>query len=225
MSAKRTPNKIEKLFSADDLKRIEEAVREAEKQTSGEIVPTVVSASDPYDDALWRAGVLFGVLALTVLVLIHRFSTSWEPLELAQIGLGTLAATLVGVLLTRFVEPAKRLFAGNDLMERRVAQRAAEAFLNDEVFNTRDRTGILIFISLLEHKVIVLGDSGINAKVQKSDWEGIVTTIVDGIRAGKPTDGLIEAVRQCGSLLKKQGLAVRPDDTDELGNTLRHGNS
>lgn len=214
-------NAIEKLFSKNDLQRVEETVKDAEKQTSGEIVPYAVHASDPYDGASWRAGLLVGSLTLTAFVLVHTFSESWQPVELVQVALGTLAASLIGVLLTRIVKPVKRFFAGNAVMDRRVAQRAVEAFVVEEVFDTRDRTGILIFLSLLEHKVLVLGDSGINAKVQKSEWEGVVTTIVDGMRAGKPAEGLIDAIHQCGTLLKREGVAIKPDDKDELSNRMR----
>lgn len=215
------PNTIDTLFTQDDLKRIEETVKDAEEQTSGEIVPYAVHSSDPYDGASWRAGLLLASLTLTVFVLFHSFSQSWQPFELMQVALGTLAAGLAGVLLTRYVGPVKRFFAGRESMDRRVAQRAAEAFLAEEVFNTKDRTGILLFLSLLEHKVLVLGDSGINAKVQKSEWEGIVRTIVDGMRSGKPADGLIDAVQQCGELLKREGVAVQSDDKDELSNRMR----
>ncbi|MEK7671871.1 MAG: hypothetical protein AAB344_06595, partial [Bacteroidota bacterium] len=64
------PNTMERLFSQDDLKRIEEAVKDAERQTSGEIIPYAVHANDPYDGASWRSGLLFGAIALTVFVLI-----------------------------------------------------------------------------------------------------------------------------------------------------------
>jgi putative membrane protein len=110
------------------------------------------------------------------------------------------------------------------LVERRVAQRAAEAFLAEEVFDTRDRTGILLFLSLLEHKVLVLGDAGINAKVQQSEWEEVVKLIVDGMRSGKPADGLIEAIQKCGALLKREGVVIKPDDKDELSNQMRTSN-
>jgi putative membrane protein len=213
--------KFDHVFTSEDLKRIEAAVREAEKQTSGEIVPYVVHASDPYDDALWRSGLLFGILTLTTFVVIHSFSQSWETFELVQVGIGTLAAGLAGVALTRFSETIRRFFAGSDLIERRTAQRAAEAFLAEEVFNTRDRTGILLFLSLLEHKVIVLGDSGINAKVQKAEWEDVAKTIVNGMRTGKPADGLIDAIRQCGELLKREGVAIKPDDKNEISDQMR----
>ncbi len=215
---------LNNLFSPADLDRVEQAVRAAETQTSGEIIPYAVEASDGYEEAMWRGGMTFGGLALLTFVLIHNFSESWETFELMQIALGTLAATLAGGAAATYVDAIKRFFAGKELLERRVAQRSAEAFLAEEVFNTRDRTGILIFLSLLEHKVIVLGDSGINAMVQKSEWEGIVNTIVGGMREGKPADGLIEAIRQCGVLLHKQGVGIRADDKDELSNKLRTGN-
>ena len=207
-----------------DRERVEQAVKEAETQTSGEIISYAVEVSDGYEEAMWRSGMAFGGLALLVFVLIHNFSVSWETFELMQVALGTFAATLAGVASANYMNAVKRFFAGKELMERRVAQRAAEEFLAEEVFNTRDRTGILIFLSLMEHKVIVLGDSGINAKVQKAEWEEIVQMIVNGMRAGKPADGLIDAIRQCGVLLHKQGVGIRTDDKDELSNKLRTGN-
>lgn len=209
------------MFSPADRERVEQAVKEAESQTSGEIIPYAVMASDGYEEAMWRAGISLGGITQLVFVSIHTFSNSWGAFELLEVALGTIAAMAVGVASANYVKAVKRLFAGKELMERRVAQRAAEAFLAEEVFDTHDRTGILIFLSLLEHKVIVLGDSGINAKVQKSDWEGIVKTIVDGMQSGKPADGLIEAIRQCAELLKKHGVAIQAGDKDELNNRLR----
>jgi putative membrane protein len=129
----------------------------------------------------------------------------------------------VGALLVRFIPALKRLFAGEGLMARRVSQRAAQAFIAEEVFNTRDRTGILIFLSLLEHKVLVVGDAGINAKVESREWVDIVGRIVAGIRGGRPAEGLIDAIQQSGVLLQKQGVALRGDDTDELRDSLRMG--
>ena len=127
--------------------------------------------------------------------------------------------------MTRFIPACKRFFAGNHTMNMRVHQRAAEAFISEEVFNTRDRTGVLIFLSLLEHKVVVVGDAGINAKVQQSDWDGIVGLIVAAIRARKPANGLVAAIAKCGSLLEQEGVAIRRGDTDELPDNLRIGDS
>jgi putative membrane protein len=219
------PETLEQLFSEEDRKRIQEAVAEAEKETGGEIVPYAVHASDPYNEALWIAGLLFGVVGVGVCVFLIHFVQSWRPFELTEALLGILGAMLGGILLTRYINPLKRFFAGKEAMTRRVAQRAAEAFLAEEVFDTRDRTGVLIFLSLFERKVLVLGDAGINAKVRKEQWEDIAATIVEGMRSGKPADGLVEAIRRCGKLLTVEEVTRRPDDTNELDNTLRTGKS
>jgi putative membrane protein len=216
---------VSKLFTQSDLDRISAAVKEAEKKTSGEIVPYVVDQSDYYEEAEWRAAVLLGACFLFLYSIMERFSSSWFPPSVVDIALLTMVAATAGGVLTRFIPACKRFFAGNHTINRRVHQRAAEAFIAEEVFKTRDRTGVLIFLSLLEHKVIVVGDSGINAKVKQSDWDGIVGLIVDAIRKKKPADGLVAAISKCGSLLEEEGVAVRRDDIDELPDTLRVGDS
>ncbi len=106
-------------------------------------------------------------------------------------------------------------------MARRVGRRASVAFLEEEVFKTRERTGILIFVSLFERRVVVLGDEGIHRRVKPGEWEGIVADIVAGIRARRPADALIEAIGRCGALLERRGVELRPDDKDELADGLR----
>ena len=217
--------KVSHLFTQDDLERIKATVHEAERRTSGEIVPYVVEQSDPYHEPEWRGGLLLGFLALLVFVAVRQFTTVWLPLDFVEVALAIALASGGGILLARYVQRVKRLLAGHALMDRRVHQRASEAFLSEEVFNTRDRTGILIFLSLLEHKVLVLGDSGINARVQQADWQDIVQRVVNGIRSGKPAEGLIDAIQQCGALLQKHGVEIRPDDKDELSDSLRVGDT
>lgn len=213
--------KPSRLFSESDLARIEAATKEAEEKTSGEIVPYVVEMSDTYEVAEWRAATLCGVLSLGVFAAVRRLTEVWLPLDFVEMAVAVMFSCAVGALLTHFVPFLQRLFAGKHLMEMRVRQRAAQAFISEEVFATKDRTGILIFLSLLEHKVLVMGDSGINAKVNQSDWDGVVHTIVSGIKEGKPADGLIAAIKECGRLLARLGVTRRSDDRDELPDNLR----
>jgi putative membrane protein len=216
---------VSKLFTQSDLGRISNAVKEAERRTSGEIVPYVVDESDIYEEAEWRAGALLGLCVLFLYTALERFSPSWLPPNIVDVALLTTVAAIAGGVVTRFAPVFKRLFAGTHTMNTRTHQRAAQAFISEEVFNTRERTGVLIFLSLLERKVVVLGDSGINAKVKQSDWEEIVKLIVAAIRAKKPADGLIAAIAKCGSLLETEGVAIRRDDTDELPDNLRIGDT
>ncbi|MEW6509495.1 MAG: hypothetical protein AB1428_00910 [Bacteroidota bacterium] len=212
---------LDKLFTAEDRQRIAAAVREAEVRTSGEIVPYVVAQSDQYEEAEWRAGFVCGVLAFAGFTVVRSFTVAWVPLDVMEIALATLGAGALGMLAVRLLPGVKRLCAGARMVDQRVGQRAAEAFIREEVFNTRERTGILIFVSLLERRVLVVGDSGIHAKVKQEDWDGIVRRVVEGITRGKPVEGLVEAIKACGALLEAHGVARRRDDRDELSDSLR----
>lgn len=213
--------KAETLFTQDDREKIAAAVKGAEGKTSGEIVPVVVDRSDDYEEAQWRLGALAGAVVLSVLAAVYLFTPAWLPLNFAEWLLVILASFAVGMAAARFVAPVRRLFAGDSLLEYRVAQRAAQAFIEEEVFNTRDRTGILLFVSLLEHRVVVLGDSGINARVEKKEWQEVVDTVVEAIATGRAAEGLVSAIGKCGALLERRGVTIKADDRDELPDRLR----
>ena len=211
------------MFSTEDQARIADAVKEAEQTTSGEIVPFVVNRSDDYEEAEWRGGFFLGAATLLVYETGYLFSGSWRGIAAGEISFIALITALSGLLAVKYSGFLKRLLAGRSTMDRRVAQRAAEAFVSEEVFHTQDRSGILLFISLLERKVLVVGDSGINKKVDQHAWDTIVRITIDGIREGRATEGIIKAVHECGSLLQRHGVTIRKNDVDELPNNLRQG--
>jgi putative membrane protein len=84
---------------------------------------------------------------------------------------------------------------------------------------TQEGTGILIYISLHERMVRILGDDSISAKLTQDDWNGVRDTIIEGIRSKRPADGLKEAILKCGELLA-QHFPIRPDDANELSNEI-----
>jgi putative membrane protein len=213
-------------FTAADLEAVRAAVREAEAGTSGEIVPFVVPASDPYLSAVWK-GAAFGalcgpLLALAAFLLGGGFWGLRGAVSLWMV-LPAAAGAAAGYLLAAAVPAVKRWLAGPAMLEARVRQRAGMAFLAEEVFKTRERTGILLFVSLFERRVVVLGDSGINRQVEAAHWESVVATVVEGIRTGRPGAGLAAGIRECGELLARFGVAIRPDDSNELADDLRRG--
>ena len=95
------------------------------------------------------------------------------------------------------------------------------AFLTEEVFSTENRTGILIFISYFEHIVEVIGDTGINEKVNQEEWVYVVDLIVDGIKKKDPAGGIVRGVERCGELLKTAGVDKPPDNPNELSDDIR----
>ena len=207
-----------------ELQRIREAVTAAEARTSGEIVPYIVERSGSYEVAVWRGASFLAVGTMFGAALLLQFYGGWGLGWLyTGWGMALLAslAGVVGAVLAATIPPLKRFLAGQDRLATRVHRRAALAFLDEEVFKTRDRTGILLFVSLFEHRIEVLGDEGINQQVTPDEWVEVVDTIRRGVRQGRLADGLVEAIGMCGRLLEEKGVAIRHDDADEISDAVR----
>lgn len=214
---------LDKFFGPGDRRRIEEAVREAERESAGEIVPYAVERSDAYAAAGWRAATLGSALGGVVAAAAFRLLDLWgAPLEIWIVAPAALGAA-AGYLLASVSDPVRRRFVSTAEMAERVSERADEAFLEQEVFATRERTGILLFVSLFERRVVVRADRGIAARVEQSQWDAVVERIVAGIREGKPGESLARGISDCGDILARHGVERRADDRDELADGLRTG--
>jgi len=113
-----------------------------------------------------------------------------------------------------------RLVTSRERMADKVKQRAEQAFYQHGLHNTKERTGILILVSLLERRVHVLADKGINDRVPPGTWDGLVNGILDGIRTGNATNAICEAIAKCGALLSQVSPSGSGDNPDELPDTL-----
>ena len=209
------PGKMDKLFTEADHKIVEEAVVAAEKKTAGEIVPYIIKRSGQYRETAWKAAVQFGLVAVVLIFSMSMFYAGWS---FGWLFTFTGGAT---VILARYVPILERLFVSDAAMNEAVQNRSARAFLEEEVFSTRDRTGILIFVSLFEHRVEVVGDTEINARVDPEDWAYVVEDILLGIKSGSLAGGLARAIERCGTLLSDRDLVIREDDENELSDSVR----
>lgn len=96
---------------------------------------------------------------------------------------------------------------------------AEEEFFKLGMNNTRDNTGILIYVNLLLRKFYILADSGINEKVEQSVWDNIRDEIQNEFKLGHYTDGLIYGIYEVGKVLSEH-FPVKPDDVNELTNKV-----
>lgn len=213
--------RLDSLFTDDDRQAIADAARRAEGATSGEIVPYVVGVCDDYPEVVWKASVLGAVAGGGAGMALHALAGIWGGSLWLWLVVPMLAGAVATALAARASSVVRRTLIGDDVLDLRARRRAAVAFMEEEVFATRDRTGILIFVALFEHQVVVLGDAGINRVVPDGAWERVVSDVVDGIRAGRPVEALIAAIGDCGRLLEAHRLDIRPDDIDELDNRPR----
>lgn len=208
-------------FTEQEHARIQEAVRRAEQGTTGEIVPMIVPSSARYREAGYRTGLILGWLTLALLLTIEWYwlPWGWHAGNAGWLLLAVIAAYGAGEWLGRF--PAViRLVTSRERMAYKVNLRAQQAFYQHGLQNTKGRTGILILVSLLEHRVQVLADKGINECVPPGTWDAVVQGLVEGIKRGRPTDALCEAIARCGALLARHCPADAGQNPNELPDRL-----
>jgi putative membrane protein len=196
-------------------------VRDAEARTAGEIVPYAVERSDPYTRALWTAATLGALLAAGGAVAVRWAAGVWGgPLAL-WIALPPAAGAALAWLIVLAAPGLRRRLVPPDVLAARVHQRATQAFVEAEVFRTRGRTGLLLFVSLFERRVVVLADRGLDGIVAPQEWDEVVAAVAAGMRRGTPGPALAEGIRRCAELAAR--VPRRADDRDELPGQLRLG--
>jgi putative membrane protein len=203
-------------FPEEARRRISAAVREAELETSGEIVVVLAEESDPYEEAAWRAAALGGGCVVVLDLLYRHAAPFWLPLPADAGLLAGLAAAVLAFSVVPHVHALRRRLVSRVSLASRVRTAAEAAFHGRRVSATRERTGVLIYVSLFEREVVVLPDIGIAARAPEDAWGEVVAHVVRGMKAGRPVDGILDGVRACGDLLRGAGLPARPDDHDEL---------
>jgi putative membrane protein len=203
----------ETFFTPEEQERIRQTVVTAEQRTAGEIVPMLVAASARYAE-IELAGMGFGLVAGTLASFV--FQDPWASIH-SQL-LWPLTGAVVGSILS-VIPAVKRNLTPNDRITEAVHLRSLAAFTAQGLHYTRAHTGILILASLLEHRVEVLADRGINEKVAAGTWNEIVQILTAGLKSGHACDAYCKAIERCGEILA-QHFPRSPDDTDELGNKL-----
>jgi putative membrane protein len=128
---------------------------------------------------------------------------------------------LAGAVAAGAFPPLTRALTPPDEMARAVYRRAVEAFLEHGLFDTDERTGILLFVSLNEHRIEVLADRGIDARVDAQAWSDVTDHIRRGIEEDRLTQGLLNGIECCGRVLDEHGLEASPEGDNELANRLR----
>lgn len=196
-------------FTPEEKEGIRSAVADAERRSSGEIATMAVWESDRYREAEARGALLLaGLIAVVVAVALHQV-TIWSYIPLV------LVLFFPSLFLFRRFPRLKLPFAGPARQAEAVSERALVAFYQQGLHRTKDETGILIFISLLERRVWILGDRGINEKIPPGYWKTLADELAGGIRKGAAAQTLSHVIAQCGEELARH-FPRHADDRNEL---------
>ncbi len=200
-------------LSQDEQQQIIDCVKEVEKTTSGEIVPLISSDSSDYPRAQATGAMILGLLLSTPTCILLGREDMWTALVLF------LVAYSLAYVALALLPSLKRIFVMRQEIEDEVEEGAMTSFFIHGLNNTRDKTGILIYVSVYEKKVRILADTGINAKVDPGTWDTVVAKLGQGIHDKRQADAICDAVRSCGALVHEK-FPIKHDDTDELPNLI-----
>ena len=178
---------------------VTQAVRELEKKTAAEVVVVLAARSGSYRDVAYATGA--AVAWATLLFFLFSpamYSALWVPVE-------TAALFVASVWLVRRTPALVRLLTSTRRRQAQVAHAAAAAFAEERVDRTRERTGILVYVSILERRLEVLPDAGIDGRVAPGTWAPV------DLRVG---DDVLRELTRIGEILaqKVPSTGTNPDE-------------
>jgi putative membrane protein len=201
------------IFSPAESEEIARRVHEVEQRTASELVVVVAERSGSYE--LPRA-----ILALVMGVGVSaELASVWPSLDGSWLPWVVAAGAVTSYLLLG-AGPIVRFIVPNRLLEQKVHSRALEAFVLQGVTETRDRSGVLIFLSELEHQIVILADVGIHKRVDTGIWEREVQTLIGGIRNGQAGQTTLDVIERLGALLAEK-FPADGVNSNELSDEVR----
>jgi putative membrane protein len=187
-----------------------------------QVVPAVIGKADAYPEVPWlafAAGTAFGALGLVVADALHP---AWVTASTAMLHAVTvLAAGAACALAAAFVTPIARLFLRGPRVEEEVRQYAESLFLRHALFATRERSGVLVLVSLFERRIEIIADTGFAGRISDSEWQLVIARMTPHLRDGRPFDALRASLAHVEELLAARGFSARgaanelPDDVVE----------
>jgi putative membrane protein len=218
-------------LSEADHAAVSAAVTQAELATDGEIVTVVARQSDAYHDVALHWAVLAMLLVLTLFAIWPEAAewlyglggdawTSAVPVRaLFTIALIAVAVAFLLVRLLLATSAVRMALTPASTKARRVRRRAVELFRASAEQRTRARTGVLLYLSLDEHRAEIVADEAIHSKVAPETWGEAMAALVTAVRDRRPGDGMAAAVARIGAVLAEH-FPRSEDDVNELPDRL-----
>ncbi len=218
-------------LSEEDHARVTAAVAEAELHTAGEIVTVVADRSDGYSDVAlaWSAIVAFTALIVLALFpdfylwlvdwMLDRWEHHWTPREIFTLAVVVAIAKFLAMWLLQLWQPLKFWLILPSIKTHRTLGRAVSLFKVGAERRTHGRTGILIYLSMREHRAQILADEAIASKVPPETWGEAMAAMLAHIKHGRSADGMIVGVQMVGAVLAEH-FPRAEDDVNELPDRL-----
>ncbi len=200
----------------DRVQLVEDAIREAESRTSGEIVPMIVRRSS----TIGHVPVILACLLVTLFLIVDGPGWQYELIgeHWAWYLVDSAALLLLSGQLAK-LPLLQRLLTSSEDQAMQVDMRAEIEFYQSKLHTTADATGVLLLVSLMEHRAVILADTAIDARVPDQTWDEVIRLTIDGIKQGHVGLGLAAAIERCGDILASE-FPIAEGDVNELRDTL-----
>ena len=200
-------------FTPEDHALVTAAVTQAERSSDGEIVTIVSEKSDSYHDVGLHYAVLAMLLVPALLAVLPQSLIDWATgMFLGWNEMPTRGALMVFLfvklaavfLIVRYAlayMPLRMALTPGTTKTRRVRRRAIELFRVGAERRTVGRTGVLLYLSLSEHRAEIVADEAIVSKVAPELWGEAMADLIEEVKAGRPGSGMAKAVERIGLVL------------------------
>ena len=218
-------------LNAEQHKIVSDAVAAAELTTSGEIVTVLADRSDGYTDVVlvWAATAAFTAMSLFAFfplpflnlwdMLIGGWMHEWTTGELASMTIALGLIAFVATWAVQLWEPLKFALIPAPVRTARVHQQAIKHFKVGAERRTHGRTGILIYLSMREHRAEIVADEPIAEQVSADVWGNAMADMLVEIKKDCIAEGLAAGVRDVGVVLSEH-FPRAEDDENELPDRL-----
>jgi putative membrane protein len=180
-------------LTREDHEAVSAAILQAEQRTCGQIVCVMAHASSDYAyiPILWASA-----LALLVpwpFIAFTQWSVQW--IYLLQIAVFIIAGLVFSWM------PLRLMLVPRSARRAQAHRAALEQFVVRRIAHTKNRCGVLIFVSLAEHYARIIADEGIAQKVPNAEWQAAIDALTAHMRDGRIAAGFVAAIERCGAVL------------------------
>jgi putative membrane protein len=214
---KEVPGWLGRHLKTGDFEQIEQAIKKAELGTSGELIPMIVRSSAVTGHVPVIVMLLLVVGAFALHAFDHQQALWGGPFALWVV-IDIVIFAVASAWLARF-PIVQRLLTSDEDLAIQAEERAEVEFYEHGHGMTTGRSAILIFLSLMERRVVVLGDVNIASKLPKETWDGVIKLVTTGISKDRLAHGFCDGILKCGSILA-QHFPRAPDDSNEIKDEL-----
>ena len=211
--------------------QVSAAVAAAEGQSAGEIVTVLAEQSDGYSDIQLAWSILIATLALTLVAVFPDFymrlvertvgdwNFEWSPRALLSLAVAVVVLKFLAMWLIQLWQPLKFFLVPGPVKRARVRDAAVRHFKVGAERRTHGRTGILIYLSMREHRAEIVADEAIARLVTADVWGAAMADMLKEIRQGRIAEGLVAGIDDVGQVLSEH-FPRAEDDQNELPDRL-----